>query len=107
MVVTALIVWLFFFFSLQVAEQTGGMKLTSDAKSDAKLKKMADPKLKGNFNLKSMREVFTLALKCADDDPKKRPDIRIVVAQLRAATVHQDETSDASKWSLRSLLGRT
>lgn len=90
-----------------VAQQIGGLKLATDAKLDVKLRKLSDPKMNGNFNLKSLRKVFTLALKCADEDPKKRPDIRIVVAQLRAATVNQDETSHASKWSLRSLLGGT
>lgn len=70
-------------------------------------KGVVDPRLGGAYNPKSMRAVVTLALKCLETSAKSRPDIRIVVEQLRAAIVREDNTLQASKWSLRSLLGQT
>lgn len=70
-------------------------------------KGVVDSRLGGTYNLKSIKAVVTLALKCLEPSAKSRPDMRIVVEQLRAATVLEDNTLQASRWSLRSLLGQT
>ena len=68
-------------------------------------KAVVDARLGGHYNIKSMRQTVTLALKCLETSAKNRPDIRIVVEQLRHAIALEENTPQASKWSLRSLLG--
>jgi serine/threonine protein kinase len=46
-------------------------------------KHIADPKLKGNFDLEQLKSVIMLALKCTDGSPDKRPSMEEVVEWLR------------------------
>jgi len=71
------------------------------------VKGIVDSKLGGKYNPKAMKEVYTLALKCIEESPKKRPDIKTVVSQLQAAMIAEDNTLQASRWSLRSLVRQT
>jgi serine/threonine protein kinase len=46
-------------------------------------KHIADPKLKGNFDLEQLKSVIMIALKCTDGSPDKRPSMEEVVEWLR------------------------
>lgn len=46
-------------------------------------KHIADPKLKGNFDLEELISVITLAMRCTDGSPDKRPSMAEVVEWLK------------------------
>lgn len=75
-------------------------------KQSGNLKVIVDSKLGGKFNSKSVKEVHNLALKCTDESPINRPDIRKVVDVLRTAVETENNTLlTPSKW-LKSLIGQ-
>jgi len=93
--VSQILIGVSFFFFCQVKKQSGSLKV------------IVDSKLGGKFNSKSMKEVHNLALKCIDESPQNRPDIRKVVVVLRTAVETENSTlQTSSKW-LRSLIGQT
>lgn len=44
---------------------------------------IADPKLKGKFDMEQLKYVVMLALKCTDSSPEKRPSMAMVVEWLK------------------------
>lgn len=46
-------------------------------------KQIADPKLKGNFDLEQLKSVAMIAMRCTDSSPEKRPSMVEVVEWLK------------------------
>ena len=44
---------------------------------------IADPKLKGKFDLQQLKNVITIALRCTDNSAEKRPNMKEVVDWLK------------------------
>ena len=48
---------------------------------------IADPKLKGHFDLQQLKSVVIIAMRCTDNSPEKRPSMQEVVEWLKGVCV--------------------
>ena len=48
---------------------------------------IADPKLKGHFDLEQLKSVVMIAMRCTDNSPEKRPSMQEVVEWLKVLCV--------------------